>query len=206
MCTRLPLSSCGLCCGNSHLSHQRSCRTVRRKLITSATKSASAGTADAVQAEFARAGIPTKVTQKLLKQYKYYLNWDIETKLRPLQELGAEQLSQQLQRLPRLLVCKPEDCNDVYLWLTSKGVNAARVQQKAPGGMMREIRAVQSTFEALQQAAAFSDTQICTLLHKHSAALANGPEHVLRTLQTVSMLLGMPTTSAQLQTFHHGCS
>ncbi len=177
---------------------------MRRKLITSATKSASAGTADAVQAEFARAGIPTKVTQKLLKQYKYYLNWDIETKLRPalqsrLQELGAEQLSQQLQRLPRLLVCKPEDCNNMYLWLTSKGVDAARVQQKTPGVMMREIRAVQSTFEALQQAAAFSDTQMCTLLHKHSAALANGPERVLRTLQTVSMLLGMPTTSASFR-------
>jgi len=140
---------------------------VCRQLITSDTKAASAGRADAVQAEFAKAGIPTHVTEKILKQYKYYLNWDIETKLRPalqswLQELGAEQLSQQLQKLPRLLMCMPEEHNKVYSWLVSKGVNAARVQQKAPSVMTREIRAVQSTFEAIQQAAAFSDAQMCT--------------------------------------------
>ncbi len=133
---------------------------MRRKLITSAAKSASAGTADAVQAEFAKAGMSAEVTQKVLKQYKTYLNWDIETKLRPalqswLQELGTERLSQQLQKLPSLLLCTPEERSEVYSWLVSKGMSAARVQQKAPHVMTRELRAVQSTFEALQQAAAF---------------------------------------------------
>ncbi len=200
MYTRLPLSSHRLCCGNSHLSHQQSCSAVRRKLITSATKSTSAGRADAVQAEFAKAGISAEVTQKVLKQYKPYLTWDVETKLRPalqlwLQELGAEQLSQQLQKLPRLLLHTPDERNEVYSWLVLKGVNAARVQQKAPIVMTREIRAVQSTFEALQQAAAFSDAQMCTLFHKHSVALAFGPDHVLSTLQAVGMMLGTPMTS-----------
>ncbi len=92
-------------------------------------------------------------------------------------------------------MCTPEECSKVYLWLVSKGVNVARVQQKAPGVMIREIRAVQSTFEALQQAAAFSDKQMCTLLQKHSVALASGPERVLGTLQVVSTILGMPMTS-----------
>ncbi len=200
MCTKLPLSSHRLCCGNSHLSHQQSCSAVRRKLITSATKSASAGRADAVQAEFAKAGISAEVTQKVLKQYKPYLTWDVETKLRPavqlwLQELGTEQLSQQLQKVQRLLVCTPEERTEVYSWLVSKGVNAARVQQQAPRVMTREIRAVQSTFEALHQAAAFSDEQICALLHKHPVALTYGSEHVLGMLQAVSMMMGMPMTA-----------
>ena len=200
VCTRLPLSSHHLCCGNSHLLRHRSCKPARRTLLTSTAKSASAGRADAVQAEFAEAGISAEVTQKVLKQYKPYLTWDVKTKLRPalqlwLQELGTEQLSQELQKVQRLLVCTPEERNEVYLWLVSKGVNAARVQRTAPSVMTREVGAVQSTFEALQQAASFSDKQICTLVHKHSEALAYAPEHVLGTLQAVSMLLGMPMTS-----------
>ena len=156
--------------------------------------------AAAVQAEFAKAGISAELTQKILKQYKPYLNWDVETKLRPalqswLQELGTVQLSQQLQKVRCLLACKPDECNEVYSWLVSKGVNAARVQQKAPGVMIREIGAVQSTFEALQQAAAFSGEQMCTLVHKHSVALAYGPERVFGALQAVSTILGMSMTS-----------
>ncbi len=49
---------------------------VRRKFLTSAAKLVSAGKADAVQAEFAKAGTSAEVTQKVLKQYKPYLNWD----------------------------------------------------------------------------------------------------------------------------------
>ena len=173
---------------------------MRRKIITSAAKSASAGRADAVWAEFAKAGISAEATQNILKQYNTFLNWDIENKLRPalqlwLQELGTEQLSQQLQRLPCLLMCTPQERTEVYSWLLSKGVNAARVQQKAPRVMTRELRAVQSTFQALQQAAAFSDAQMCTLLHKHYVALGYRPERVAETLQALRALLGMPMTS-----------
>ena len=200
MCTRLPFFSHHLCCGNRQLSHQRLCKTVRRKLITSATKSASAGTADAVQAEFAKAGISAEVIQKVLEQYKHYLNWDIETKLRPalqlwLQELGTEQLSRQLHKLPCLLLSTPEERIKMYSWLISKGINAAKVQQQAPSVMTREIRAVQSTFDALQQATTFSDAQMCTLLHKHSVALKHRPDHVLGLLQVVSSMLDMPMMS-----------
>ena len=105
---------------------------MRRKLTASVTKSASARTADAVQAEFAKAGISAEVTRKVLKRYKPYLNWDVETKLRPalqlwLQELGSKQLSEQLQKTERLLCCTPKERSEVYSWLVSKGVNAARV-------------------------------------------------------------------------------
>ncbi|DBB18381.1 TPA: hypothetical protein ACH3X3_000032 [Trebouxia sp. C0006] len=200
MCARLHLPSHHLCHGHSHLSKQQPWSTVGRQLSTSDAKSASAGKAAAVQAEFAKAGISAQATQKILKQYKTYLNWDIETKLRPavqswLQQLGTEQLSQQLQKLPRLLLCMPEEHNKVHSWLVSKGVNAVRVQQKAPRVMARDITAVQSTFEALQQAAAFSDAQMCTLLSKHALALTCGPECVLGTLQVVSALLDTPLTS-----------
>jgi len=83
MCARLHLSSHHLCHGDSQLSKQQSWNTVGRQLITSDAKSASDGKADAVQAEFAKAGISAEITQMTLKQYKPYLNWDIETKLRP---------------------------------------------------------------------------------------------------------------------------
>ena len=200
MYARLHLSSHPLYHGNNCLPKQQPWNTVGRQLITSDAKSASAGKADAVQAEFAKAGISAAATKRVLSQYKPYLNWDTETKLRPalqlwLQELGTEQLSQQLQKVPGFLVCTPEKRNEVYLWLVSKGANAARVQQKAPIVLTREVRAVQRTFKALQKAAAFSDRQICTLLHKHSVALAYGPERVLSTLQVVSMMLSMPMTS-----------
>jgi len=200
MCAKLHVPSHHFYHGHSHLSKQRPSHIVQSQLITSDAKSASSGKADAVQAEFAKAGIPTEVTQKILKQYKSYLNWDIETKLRPalqlwLQELGTEQLSQQLQKVRCLLACKPDLCNELYLWLVSKGVNAARVQQNAPCVMIREIRAVQSTFDALQQAAAFSVAQMCMLLHKHCVALEQGPEHVVGTLQVVSSMLDMPMIS-----------
>ena len=200
MCARLHLPSLHICYGNSHSPEQQPWNTVCRRLSTSDAKSASAGKAAAVQAEFAKAGISAEATLNILKQYKTYLNWDIETKLRPalqlwLQELGSKQLSDQLQKTKPLLLCKPEECNEVYSWLVSKGVNAARVQQKAPRVMTREIRAVQSTFEALKHAASFSDAQMCALLHKHPVALASGPKRVLRLLQAVSTMLGMPTPS-----------
>ena len=199
MCARLYVLNDHLCHGHIHSSKQQPWNSVRCKLITSDAKSASAGKAAAVQAEFAKAGISAEVTQKVLKQYKPYLSWDVETKLRPalqswLQELGIEQLSQQLQKVQRLLVCTPQERTEVYSWLVSKGVNAATIQQKAPRVMTRELRAVQSTFEALQQAAALSDEQICTLFHKHSEALAYGPERVLGTFQAVSTMLGVPMT------------
>jgi len=200
MCTRLHLPNRHLYHGDSHLPKQQPWNTVRRWLSTSDAKSASAGKAAAVQAEFAKAGVSAELTQKILKQYKPYLNWNIHTKLRPalqlwLQELGSKQLSEQLQKSGCLLWCTPEECNEVYSWLISKGVNAARVQRMAPSVMTREVGAVQSTFEALQQAASFSDAQMCALLHKHSVALANGPERVLGTLQAVGMMLGAPMTS-----------
>jgi len=200
MCARLLLSSHHLCHGHSQLSKQQSWNTVGHQLITSDAKSASDGKADAVQAEFAKAGISAEITQMTLKQYKPYLSWDIETKLRPalqswLQELGAEQLSQQLQKVRRLLACKPQECSEVHMWLSSKGINAERVRQTDPYVMTRELGAVQSTFEALKQAASFSDAQMCTLLYKHSAALNYGLERVLGTLETVSTMLGMPIPS-----------
>ncbi|DBA72167.1 TPA: hypothetical protein ACH3X2_010659 [Trebouxia sp. C0005] len=118
MCARLR-SSHHLCHGKNFLPKQQLWHTMSHQLITSDAKSASAGKADAVQAEFAKAGISAAVTQKVLKKYKHYLNWDVVTKLQPalqlwLQELGSEHLSQQLQKVPCTLLCTPEKHNEVY--------------------------------------------------------------------------------------------
>ena len=200
MNARLRFLSLHLCPGHNHLPKQQPWNTVGRQLIRSDAKLAPAGKADAVQAEFAKAGIPAEVTQKVLERYKHYWNWNVEAKLRPalqlwLQELSSQQLSKQLQNLPRLLLCMPKGHTKVHLWLVSKGVSAARVQQKASFVMTREIGALHSTFEALKQATFFSDAQMCALLHKHPVALAYGPERVLGTLQAVSTLVGIPVTS-----------
>ena len=61
--------------------------------------------------------------------------------------------------------------------------------------MTRELKAVQRTFEALQQAAAFSDAQMCALVYKHSVAFEYVPECVAGTLHAVKAMLGMPMTS-----------
>ena len=70
MCARLHLPRHNFCHGNSQLSKEQPWNVVRRQLITSDAKSAPAGQADACQAEFAKAGMYTEVTQKVLKQYK----------------------------------------------------------------------------------------------------------------------------------------
>ena len=201
LCARLHLCSHHL---YPCLPKQQPWNTVGRQLITADATSASAGKADAVQAEFAKAGIPAEVTQKVSKQYKHYLNWDIETKLRPalqswLQKLGSQQLSQQLQRITCLLLYKPQHWTEVHSWLSLKGLNTTRVQHMAPHIMTKELGAVQSTFEALKQATSFSDADMCAFLHKHPLALAYKPERVLSTLHIVSTLLGMPVTSCSFR-------
>ncbi|KAL0018254.1 hypothetical protein WJX77_010445 [Trebouxia sp. C0004] len=169
---RFQLSSHHLYHGNYCLPKQQPWSTVPRQLITSGAKSASVA-----ELILFRQSSPSRGCK----------SWAVCTL--------QEQLSQQPQKVQCMPVCTLEERNEVHSWLLSKGVNAARVQQKAPVVMTREISAVQSTFEALQQAAAFSDKQICMLLHKHSLALAYGPEHVLSALQAVSTILGMPMTS-----------
>jgi len=105
----------------------------------------------------------------------------------------------------RLLACKPQECSEVHLWLSSKGINAERVQQMAPIVMTRDTRAVQTTFESLQQAAAFSDAQMCALLHKHPVALVYGPERVLNITPGCQQTRGHASHITYLQTGCFSC-
>ncbi len=151
VCGKMLWPSHRLCHGHSHLSKQQPWNTMRRQLSTSAAKSASADKAVAVQAEFAKASTSAEATQEILYQHKTYLNRDSETKLRPalqswLQELGTEQLSQQLQKVRRLLACKPQECSEVYLWLSSKGINTERGTAK---GAIRHDKGLQSSTDHL---------------------------------------------------------
>ncbi len=60
MNARLRFPSLHLCPGHNHLPKQQPWNTVGRQLIRSDAKLAPAGKADAVQAEFAKAGIPAE--------------------------------------------------------------------------------------------------------------------------------------------------
>ena len=44
---------------------------------------ASASTMDAVEAEFARAGLSLEAIKQVLKSYKPYLSWDVESSCAP---------------------------------------------------------------------------------------------------------------------------
>ena len=114
---------------------------------------ASANKVDAVQVEFGKAALSVEATSKVLKQYKPYINWDMESRLRPmiqlwLQELGSEQLPVRLQQQPRLLLHKPSEYDEVYQWLSSLGLDADRIKSRSPRVMVRELEAVQATVKA----------------------------------------------------------
>ncbi|KAL3162627.1 hypothetical protein ABBQ38_008673 [Trebouxia sp. C0009 RCD-2024] len=112
---------------------------------------------EAVKTEFSQAGIPDEVITKVLNQYQYYLRWDIDTKLRPalkvwMKHLGSQQLSARISKYPLLLVRTPEECSDVYLWLASVGIDAEKIQKRAPQVLARQLHQVQNTVWAIQQA------------------------------------------------------
>ena len=158
---------------------------------------------DAVTAEFHKAGIPDEVIAKLLK-YKPYLRWDPDTKLRPtlqlwLKHLGSQQLSARLDKHHKLLLHTPEECNDVYLWLASVGIDAERIQQKEPRVMARKLNEVQSTVQAIQQGLLLMDDQLPDLFKRHFWSLQFLPGRVAHTLQVVAELLAVPMASMEMQ-------
>lgn len=162
-----------------------------------------AANTDAVRAGFAKAGIPDEVTTKVLKQYPPYLRWDPNTKLRPalqlwLKQLGSQQLSARLNKHPQLLMRIPEECTDVYLWLSAKGLDAERIQQKLPKVMGRKLRDVQSKVRAVQQGLHLTDEQLPAFFRRHVAVLAYTSDRVAQTLQTVAELLAVPMASAEM--------
>ena len=159
---------------------------------------------DAVRAEFSTAGIPDEVTAKALKSYKQYLRWDPDTKLRPalqlwLKHFGSQQLSERLNKYPKLLLRTPEECNDVYLWLTSVGIDPERIQQKAPLVMGRKLSGVQSTVQAIQQGLLLMDDQLPNFFKRHFRSLQFSPGRAAHTLQVVAELLAVPMASEEMQ-------
>lgn len=168
-----------------------------------AAMSRPAGNADAVRAEFAKAGIPSEVATKVLKQHKSYLQWDPDAQLQPalkvwVDQLGSQQLSARLDKCPSLLQRMPEECNAVYLWLSDLRVDAERIQQKAPHVMARQLSQVQSTVWAIQQALQLTDKQLPAFFKRHFYSLQILPERAAQTLQTVADLLAVPVASKEM--------
>ena len=166
---------------------------------------------EAVRAEFSEAGIPDEVITKLLRIYPPYLRWPIDTKLRPalqlwLTELGSRELSKRLDTYPRLLTRTPEECDEVYVWLASLGVDAKRVQQKAPRAIARQLNEVQSVVWAVQQLLQLTDEQLPRFFNKQPASLNYSADRVAHTLQTVAELLALPVTSKEVQQVITVCS
>ena len=159
---------------------------------------------EAVRAEFSKADVPYEVTSKVLQQYNCYLRWPIDTKLRPalqlwLEHLGSQQLSERLDKFPMLLRRTPEECNDVYLWLASLGLDAKTIQQKVPRVMARQLNEVQSVVWAIQQVLQLTDEQLPSFFRTHRTSLKYSAERVAHTLQTVAELLALPAASKEMQ-------
>ena len=162
-----------------------------------------AADSDAVRAEFSKAGIPDEVISKALKSCKSYLRWEPDTKLRPalqlwLKYLGSQQLSERLNKYPQLLLHTPEECNDVYMWLASVGIDAERIQQKAPRVMARKLKEVQSTVQAIQQGLLLADEKLPAFFNRHFYSLQSSPDRVAHTLQVVAELLAVPVASKEM--------
>ena len=181
----------------------RHCSQPSRPPTLLAAMAKPAANADAVRAELVQAGIPEEVIAKVIK-YKPYLGWDLDTKLRPalqlwLKHLGCQQLSERLDKHHKLLLRTPEECNDVYLWLASVGIDAERIQQKAPVIMTRQLNEVQSTVQAIQQGLLLMDDQLPEFFRRHFCSLKFSLDRVASTLQVVAELLAVPTASEELQ-------
>ena len=169
-----------------------------------AAAAAPASKVDAVQAEFAQAGLSVEVINQILKSYKPYISWDVESRLRPmiqlwLQELGNDQLSTRLQQQPHLLVHTPSEYGQVHLWLSSLDVDADRIQRKFPGVMIRELDAVQATVSALQHATQLTDAELPAFLYIHHRALLYSPERVLEIVQATATVLDLSPGSAKFR-------
>ena len=165
---------------------------------------ASANTVDAVHVEFGKAGLSVEATSKVLKQYKPYINWDVESRLRPmiqlwLQELGSEQLPVCLQQQPRLLLHKPSEYDEVYQWLSSLGLDADRIKSRSPRVMVRELEAVQATVKAFQHALQLTDADLPAVLYKHYTVLKCSPESVLPIVHAAATVLGHSPGSAEFR-------
>ena len=182
----------------------RHCSQPSRPPTLLAAMAKPAADTDAVRAEFAKAGIPDEVITKALSCYEKYLRWDPDTKLRPaltvwLEHLGSQQLSERLNKHPHLLVRTPEECNDVYLWLASFGIDAERIQLKLPAVMGRQLSEVQSTVRAIQQGLMLPDDQLPAFFRRHVYSLQHLPDHVVHTLQVVAELLAVPVASEEMR-------
>ena len=196
---------------NSQLSRQawpqphlaRHCSQPNRSPSLLAATAKPAADTDAVRAEFSRAGIPDEVIAKALK-YKPYLRWDLDTKLQPalqlwLKHLGSQQLSKRLGKHHKLLLRTPKECNDVYLWLASVGIDAKSIEQKVPVVMTRQLSEVQSTVQAIQQGLVLTDEQLSEILRRHGPCLQFSPDRVAHTLQVVAELLAVPVASEEMR-------
>ena len=182
----------------------------RPSTLVTATAKPAADT-DAVRAEFSKAGIPDEVIAKALKCYKTYLRWDPDTKLRPalqlwLTHLGSQQLSERLNKYPQLLLRTPDECSDVYLWLASVGIDAARIQQKAPMVMARKLHDVQSTVQAIQQGLLLVDEELPAFFKRHLYSLRYSPDRVAHSLQVIAELLAVPVASEEMRKVILVCS
>ena len=176
---------------------------LHRPLPLLAATSRPAADPDAVRNEFSKAGISEDVITKVLTQHKPYLRWDPDTQLRSalklwMNQLGSQQLSARLDKCPSLLRHTPEDCSEVYLWLDLLGVDAEMVQQKAPRVMTRQLKQVQSTVWAIQQALHLTDEHLPAFFKRHFYSLQGSPERAAQTLHAVAELLAVPVTSKEM--------
>ena len=181
-----------------------------RQAVPSATASPSATPEEAVRAEFAKVGISDHAITKVLQQYEAYHRWDIKARLQPAlqlwtQAIGSKQLSERLQKTPKLLVRTPEECSLVHTWLASIGVDADRVQQKVPRVMTRQLSDVQATVAAIQNALHLPDTQLPSFFKQHYSSLLCTSRYVLKALRVVAELVASPVASEHVRSIVARC-
>ena len=147
-----------------------------------------------VKAAFAKAGLSQHAVDHIVKQYPYYLRWDVEDKLLPAiqswqQELGAS-FPSEVERVPVLLLTKPAEELVKNQYLASIGIKSPERLRKRNSGLFRQpLTSMQSKLACLQQHG-FSTAQTLSLVEKHPDVLQCTSEHLGELLRLVEDMFG----------------
>ena len=142
-----------------------------------------------VKAAFAEAALSQDAVDHILKQYPYYLRWDVEDKLLPAiqswqQELGASFLSE-VERVPTLLSMKPAEELLKNQYLVSLGIKSPeRLRKRSPCVLRQSLTSLQSKV-AFLQGWGFPRPQMVSLIEKNPDVLLRTSVHIGELLRLV---------------------
>ena len=147
-----------------------------------------------VKAALAEAGLSQNSVDHILRLYPSYLKWEVEQKLRPAirswqQELGGS-FHSEIERIPNLLLWKPEEENQKDAYLTSIGVTSPRRLRQRRADMFQQPLDLMQDRVAFLYARGFTQAQVASLIEQHAETIARTSEHIEECLRVIGDMFG----------------